>query len=304
VNPLLAELGKQLTAKAAALLLAPGTLYVAAVVLAVVLGHADALDVAALRAWLDALAEAPENAALTLVVSAALLTASAVAALTASAAALLVRRTWATDVSPAPGWVGRLGARRRRRWTRASQQVDRLVTLLARDPADPAVREQLRRVINARDGLALAVPQHATWAGDRLAAVDTRVHRAYGLDLAVAWPRLWLVLPETARSELAAAQQRCGAAALLAGWALLYAPIALWWWPAALIAAGLAIVARARIRQAVDIYAELAESAFDLHGRDLLRQLGQDGSGPVTPAEGTAASSRMRKDATDRPDPI
>ncbi len=53
----------------------------------------------------------------------------------------------------------------------------------------------------------------------------------------------------------------------------------------------------------MDIYAELAAAAFDLHGRSLLSQLGQDGSGPVTPAEGAAASSAMRKDATDRPDP-
>lgn len=77
--------------------------------------------------------------------------------------------------------------------------------------------------------------------------------------------------------------------------------MALWWWPAALLAAGHAIVAHARIHQAVGVHAELAESAFDLYGRDLLRQLGQDGSGPLTPAEGTAASARMRKDATDRP---
>ncbi|MEU7086570.1 hypothetical protein [Streptomyces achromogenes] len=42
--------------------------------------------------------------------------------------------------------------------------------------------------------------------GDRLAAVDQRMLNAYQLEMTAAWPRLWLLLPARARTDLRAAQ--------------------------------------------------------------------------------------------------
>ncbi|MEV7373368.1 hypothetical protein AB0O51_21170 [Streptomyces sp. NPDC090301] len=54
---------------------------------------------------------------------------------------------------------------------------------------------------DARNQIALTRPARPTWMGDRLIAADARGHRTYRIDLVSAWPRLWLLLPDTAHAE-------------------------------------------------------------------------------------------------------
>ncbi|MFD0632838.1 hypothetical protein ACFQ9X_15850 [Catenulispora yoronensis] len=87
-----------------------------------------------------------------------------------------------------------------------------------------------------RNRIALARPRSPTWMGDRSVALETRIRGEYDLDLAAAWPRLWLVLPEPSRADLRAAALEWQDAVAWGAWAVLYALLALAWWPLVLLA--------------------------------------------------------------------
>jgi len=163
-----------------------------------------------------------------------------------------------------------------------------------RPPAGPALPDTAA-LNEARNRIALAPPTRPTWMGDRIAAVDRRVLRAYDLDLASAWPRLWLLLPEVQRADVQNSRAACTAAARRAGWGALYAVLALWWWPAAPIAATVWTAAWYQGRQAVAAFAELVEATVDLYGRELAAALGLDGEGRLTPETGLAITRALRK---------
>ncbi|MFI9548887.1 hypothetical protein ACIHAR_34030 [Streptomyces sp. NPDC052016] len=94
------------------------------------------------------------------------------------------------------------------------------------------------------------------------------------------------------------ARDSFGAAARLAAWAVGYALLACWWWPAALVAAGCAAVSRARARTAVDALAGLIEAAVDVHGRELATRVGliaPDATGLLAQDTGDAMSELFRK---------
>ncbi|MEX0171236.1 hypothetical protein [Streptomyces sp. LMG1-1-1.1] len=146
-----------------------------------------------------------------------------------------------------------------------------------------------------RNRIALTRPTRPTWMGDRLVAVDTRVHQAYRIDLTTAWPRLWLLLPDTTHAEIRSARAALTTAARRAGWGLLYVLPALWWWPAFVIAAVMWASAWRQGRLAVDEFADLVESAVDLHGRDLATALGIPCEERLTAAEGLEITRALRK---------
>ncbi|QES04616.1 hypothetical protein DEJ44_02665 [Streptomyces venezuelae] len=159
---------------------------------------------------------------------------------------------------------------------------------------DPAVADTVG-LNEARNRIALSRPARPTWMGDRLLAADARVHRTYRIDLTSAWPRLWLLLPDTAHAEVRAARSALTAAARRAAWGLLYLLPALWWWPAALIAVVTWGGAWRQGRVAVHEFAELVESAVDLHGRDLATALGIPCEEQLTATTGLAITRTLRK---------
>ncbi|MFC7643160.1 hypothetical protein ACFQX6_21680 [Streptosporangium lutulentum] len=162
-------------------------------------------------------------------------------------------------------------------------------------PADGPVPD-VAAAIAARDAIGLVPPRRPTWIGDRLRAADQRVHTAYDLDLTGAWPRLWLLVPDAARTELIVARDAYVAAARLVGWALLYLLVAWWWWPALPVALALAVTGWIRARDTVVVLADLIEAIVDLYGRDLATQLGVPASGPLSRETGLAISTTLRKD--------
>ncbi|NES27178.1 hypothetical protein GCE86_14125 [Micromonospora terminaliae] len=296
MNAFLAELGRQLVTRWTAALLLPGALFAAAVVLAEVLGQRHAVDRWALAAWWDGLAAGPAGGpgAGLLLGAAAFLLGAAAAGLVAQSVGVLVSWTW--SLAGAGPVVGALTARRRRRWERADAAVLAAERALLADAGDPALRDRTRRAVARRVAVCLVEPARPTWVGDRLHATDVRVHRGYGIDLASGWPRLWLLLPDEARGELAAAQERCGAAARLTGWGLLYAALGAFWWPALVVGLVALPTARYRARLAVAVYADLAEAAVDLYGRDLALQLGLPCPDRLTREIGEQITAIVRKD--------
>jgi hypothetical protein len=281
VTGFLSELGKRLAERWLTLLVLPGALWVGFAVGAVMLGHRHAFDVGLL------VLQVPEwtrttNEQVTLL--AVLLGASAAVGLAAQAIGSAVERlalatTWRTWPRPWR-WLAEFRvARRKARWAEANAEFHRLgnlayEALVAGQRLDPGPRV---RAYRRRERVAPECPDRPTWSGDRLNAVAVRVDRDLHLDLATVWPNLWLVLPGEIRAELTAARQSLTRGATLAGWAIMYAPLTVWWWPAVMITVGTAVAGRYRLRAAADVYADLVEAAARTFVGDLATKLGVPG---------------------------
>ncbi|HEU4745431.1 MAG TPA: hypothetical protein VFS61_09345 [Anaerolineales bacterium] len=123
-----------------------------------------------------------------------------------------------------------------------------------------------------------ANPQDAmpTTLGNILRSAETIPHYKYGLDPVVCWPRLWLVLPDSAKNELSAAQARLSQAVIWWFWGALFMVwLVVTWWslPISLIIVWAAYL---KALHAARIYADLIEATFDLYRWNVYRQLGWD----------------------------
>ncbi|AQU67369.1 hypothetical protein [Streptomyces niveus] len=252
-----------------------GMLWVATLVVAARLGQSHAFEAERLHTWLDEIAThraGDSPAAILLTVAAALLTAGA-AGLAAGGLGALLQRLWGADgAGPALAWLLRWRLRWWQKWY--SERALRAVTadLAEADPAAATARraraERALRLRTERE------PHRPTRIGDALHAVAVRLRARYALNVDLAWPRLWAVLPDPLRADLSGARAAYDSAARLAGWGVLYAALAVLWWPAALIGAGVLVTAVARARGAAAVLASLVEAAVDLHLTDLADQLG------------------------------
>ncbi|QNP66325.1 hypothetical protein [Streptomyces genisteinicus] len=286
MNPLLATLSGKLTERWLNLLVLPGALFLAAAAVGTRLGHRHWHDADRLRATLDALADRP---ALDRTGTAALLVALVLLAATAASLAAQflgggIERYWLrSGRDPLSRALTRRRARRwRERDARYEASLDGITAPGGRPTATPETLARIERLLAARDRVALHEPTRPTWYGDRVQATAERVHAGYGVDLAALWPRLWLILSEPAVRQIQSVRTAFTAAARLAAWAAGYALLACWWWPAALVAAGCAAVARTRAHDALDAFAELVEAAVDVHARELAERVGL--VGPADPA--------------------
>ena len=280
----LGEIGQKLADRWAALLAIPGLLYLAAVTVAAVLGQAHALSYSDLSRKIAAWAASPASRSVggTVLIVAAILAGSVVAGLAAAAGGRFVEILWTLPGKRVPAkW---LADRRRERSQEAKTIAD-----TSTDPA--AVDKAIARA----DRICLIQADRPTWIGDRLRACRVRIERAYGLDLNAAWPRLWLIVPDTVRTELGTARDAFTAAARLTAWAVLYLILGIWWWPAVIIALITGATAIIRAHQATDNLADLIESTVDLHSGDLATGLGEQTPGPVAPVTGKRLTTRMRK---------
>ncbi|MFF3075324.1 hypothetical protein [Kitasatospora sp. NPDC057936] len=292
---MLAELGKKLAEKWLTILVLPGALYLAVGVAADLLGHTHAFDAARLADRVGAWAKAPALGVFggQAVLLAAVGVAAAGVGVVAQALGSLVERLhlaadWRGWPAGARAWADLATRRRHARWQHRRELARRA---RARDHiADPGSRPAaLEASVEARAAahrVSTEEPVRPTWSGDRVHLAALRVRRDFGLDLAVLWPHLWLTLPDLPRAEVTAARQALTRAAMLTAWAVLYLPLALWWWPALIVAAALALTGHLRFRAAADAYATLLEAVVRLHAGDLARRLGLDCSGPLTAADG------------------
>ncbi|MFJ7776907.1 hypothetical protein [Streptomyces yangpuensis] len=285
MSSLLGGLGEKLADKWVSALAVPGLLLMAASAAAAVLGQADALDVAALRARAgQEAARAGEwsTVAQIAALGAVVLGSVAVGALVRACAAA-AERVWTGDwPAPAGRVAARLTARRTARWrglqTRITALSEEMPIPAPGRPEYEANRAEIDRLTALRDRIALAEPQRPTMTGDRFAGTGTRLRNQYGIDLAASWTRLWLVLPDTVQAELRASRAGFGAAVEGTTWAACYLALGLRWWPAALIGLTVGLLAWGRGRRAAVLHAELVESAADLHLKTLAAEFGLVGT--------------------------
>lgn len=204
----------------------------------------------------------------------------------ASLTRLLWLGPWPHLLAPVQRWRV---TRRRQRWQEHIQQCRALEQAHPHASRTAAQQEQINAAAQRANRIAWAEPGRPTWMGDRIHALEQIAHNRYGLDLTFAWPRLWLVLPDTTRSEITAAHAAFAAAVATGTWAWPYLLLATLWWPAALIAVAVGASGWARARAAIADLTALSEAAVDLHGRALALALGvaeEDSAGPLTLTEG------------------
>jgi hypothetical protein len=300
MNSVLAELGRRYVERWAALLVLPGLLYVSGAVAAYRLGHTHWADLGRLTSLLDAggSLDGRRTSSVWVLVIAVLPVLSAAAGLAARAAASALAQLW---FEPWPYGLRRLARQRAEARAERWDAIDRAYRA-AWDDADPRpsgeTRARLDDLAARRNAIALRRPTRPTGMGDRLGAVDARVWAWYRLDVVFVWPRLWLVLTEAEQNALRAARAELDAAVTLAGWGLMCTLLALWWWPALLVAAGVFALGRRRTRAAVDTLAHLTEAAFDLRAATLARKLGFEvPEGRLDPATGEQITAHLRKHA-------
>lgn len=300
---LLSELGKKIAERWLSLLVLPGALYLAVVAVARILGHARPFDVSHLTERITAWAGSPAAAGVggQVVLLAAVLTGAAAAGLAAQALGSSIAQShlaaeWRT-LSP---WGRRLAhwrtARRQRRWSVAAAEWRRCQRAAAQALArgDRADASERHAAYAAMTRISLEYPGRPTWSGDRVHAAVVRLERDLHLDLTAVWPHMWLLLSDTIRAEITAARQAVDRATVLAAWALLYLPLAVWWWPAAVVALGLALIGWRRTRDTVDVYATLLEATTRLHSRCLAEHLGlEPAEGPLTRETGDAVTRAL-----------
>ena len=112
-----------------------------------------------------------------------------------------------------------------------------------------------------------------THLGNILRAAERRPYDRYGLDAIVCWPRLWLLLPESARKELQEARLTLNNGVRIFAWSLLlliWSIWSLWVIPIALLSA---IFAYSWIIDSATVYGDLIESVFDLYRTTLYQSL-------------------------------
>lgn len=272
LGTLTTDVGTKIADRWVALLALPGLVFSSVVGVAVLLGQSRWWDLGAIGGligrWVAANAS---GGTATLLVAVLVVAASAATAFVARALAPVALNLgigrWSRLAAPL---ARLLTTQRKRRWEKADEAGDRL----------------------RRNRIALVAPSSPTWIGERLRAPATRIHGQYGLDLISAWPRLWLLLPETSRTELRYARAALDSAATIGGWSVLYLLIGIRWWPAAVIGAGLVLVAWTRMRSAAASYAELTEAAVDVHVVELFQHFAQEQGGR---SQGARLSERFQK---------
>ncbi|PKO12634.1 MAG: hypothetical protein CVU39_23405 [Chloroflexi bacterium HGW-Chloroflexi-10] len=108
-----------------------------------------------------------------------------------------------------------------------------------------------------------------TRLGNLLRAAEEYSGSHYGLEINITWPRLWLLLPESAQKEIARARQSLDKAVQTLGWALLFVFWSFWNPWSALLSIGLVVIFYQAILQSAGAYGELLRAAYDLYRFEL-----------------------------------
>ncbi|MFF0576250.1 hypothetical protein [Streptosporangium saharense] len=295
------ELAKKLAERWVGLLALPGLLFVACAWAGLQLGHAHAVDPDLLATKVTALGSSlgrspgPAQA----LAAAGLLLASGGAGLVVQALTGPVRAWWLGRWPPGLRWAERRRtAARARRWDRLVTARRKLQKRYPKTNRSPARQAEIDMIAHRVNRLSPAAPTRPTWMGDRVAAVEQIALNRYGLDLGFGWPRLWLVLPDTVRAELAAANGQFAVTVVIAAWTPPYLLLGALWWPALLVALTVGLTGWTRARTAMAELTDLSEATLDLHGRTLAVALGvapPDSTGPLDLSEGEEITAHVRK---------
>lgn len=108
-----------------------------------------------------------------------------------------------------------------------------------------------------------------TRLGNVMRAAENRPGERYGLDAIVLWPRLWLLIPDSSRSELATARGALDEASGFLLWAVLSLGLIWWSWWALPIGIVVAFASYQAMIRTAGTFGELLTATFDVH-RELL----------------------------------
>lgn len=114
-----------------------------------------------------------------------------------------------------------------------------------------------------------------TRLGNVLRAAESRPYDWYGLDAVLCWPRLWLVLPDPVKTEVAGAQADLQAAVTWWAWAALTAVWTVFTPWALLVALAGCLLSYAAVVGAAMGFGDLVNAAFDVHRGLLYDALGR-----------------------------
>lgn len=109
--------------------------------------------------------------------------------------------------------------------------------------------------------------------GNLLRSAERRPLEKYGLDAVICWPRLWLLLPDGAKSELTQARASVDDCVNAWFWSLLFSVWLIWsWWAVIVSLIGLLLAYGWAVR-AAEVFRDLVESAFDVYRVGLYKAL-------------------------------
>jgi hypothetical protein len=173
-------------------------------------------------------------------------------------------------------WIWRLGRQFKVKWLKlhtaeermekAEKRWQELETKKHKQGLSPEENEEQVN-LDQRLRLVPAQPElrMPTKLGNILRIAETRPVDKYGLDPIICWPRLWLLLPDNAKTELGESRKNLDTAARLLLWGILFLIWTIWAWWALLVGLIIAIWAYRWILTTAIVYGDLLESAFDLH---------------------------------------
>jgi hypothetical protein len=168
----------------------------------------------------------------------------------------------------------RLVRRVEKRITSLEAEFQKLVGPVTSGTASPQEQAAYVRVDRQLRRFPAKGTYQPTTIGNTLRAAESRPVDKYGLDAVVVWPHLWLLLPSTTQSELAAARSALNDVVAACLWGLLFLVFTPWAWWAALVGIGVALVAyRLWVLARAEVFADLVEAAFDLYRTTLYSQL-------------------------------
>ncbi|MFD0635668.1 hypothetical protein ACFQ9X_33080 [Catenulispora yoronensis] len=152
--------------------------------------------------------------------------------------------------------------------------------------ARPAADRRIHAAHAAHVRLGETAPTRPTWIGDRFSTTGARIHADFGLDLDHVWPRLWVILPEPLRTDLSAAQDAYATASRRTAWGVMYAFVAVVWWPALAIGAAVIVAGETRSRTAAVALTDLICASVELYVTDLADRLGITATRPLQRSDG------------------
>ena len=197
-----------------------------------------------------------------------------------------------------PLWLNFLQRRLiKRQKTRADRDRKRFGELRRkeRNPAAALTRDE-RREMAALDFVLMHAPSSPqlrmpTELGNILRTAELRPRDKYGLNSVVCWPRLWLVLPETVKGELAEARAGLDTAVRTWLWSMLFTIWVMWaWWAVPLGLLGALFCYRWAVAAAA-VYGELLEATYDIHRWSLYA--GLHWPPPANPAQEKATGEAL-----------
>ncbi|WP_144300434.1 hypothetical protein [Stackebrandtia nassauensis] len=134
-----------------------------------------------------------------------------------------------------------------------------------------------------------------------LTAMEEHFRNIYLLDVATAWPHLWLRFPAEHREQVTGNRAGIRHAATLVGWGILTSAVSVIWPIAWIAVLGLVLVGIHLMRQSISAYSQTVAVLMMHHAPELASQLGFENSGRLDRAVGSKLQYYLQGDEPPAP---